>query len=876
MLARGPSGIGKSALLRRFLDELRERHPETVILQGRCYERESVPYKALDAVLDALARHLKRLPEVEAAALLPREASALERLFPVLRRVFEQRPVARAALDPAELRRRGAQALRELLARLGDRHPVVVCIDDLQWGDADSAALLADLVAGPDAPALLWLAFVREEEATTSPLLGKLAQLRQSLLRDVEVRELRLGPLAGDEVRQLAAVLLEEAHGDGARAEAIAGESGGSPFFLQELARGGGGDVGELVLRRARALPPAARGLLEVIAVAARPIELVHVLATAGGGAAIPAEELRDALARLRAERLIRGRENELVECYHDRIRDPVTRAIEPERLRAIHLTLAAALEGRADAAQIAEHYAEGGDGTRALAWMVRGAEAAAASLAIDEAVRLYRRALQLAGEARDVELELAAAEAASAAGHGVEAAQLWLGALDRVAEPRRLELQRRAGDDLLLAGRFDEGWAAMGAVLAELGVSVPRSVGGAIARVLWGRAQRAIFGRRFRASAQPVDARVRARLDAIVSIEQSAWLVDPIRAAAIQAQYLPLALQSGDPTHAAAAMLMEALASSSEGTRASKKTHALLSEARLLSDSAFGGSLEAIVAVIVGTVAMMEGRFADAHRELERAAELDPSSWPGHGSVRMILSMVQLINLFWLGRAGEAMALVPLELRRAEERSNLTGWAWIKVIEGWALGLRGRVAAAIAAEDEVLARVPARGFELPRWYLDYNRIMHALEEGDGERAWSAVTAARKRDRFAISSQSQSVYALRVGAAAALAHAGQKPAARTAMLAEVRQFVASIEGKGAPWAEGIARALQAAAVSVAGDGERARRLLHEAEPLLSAHRQELMLAAVRAALGRGGEWSASEGVSREALWAQLPGAWRLE
>src|SRR5207302_1542555 len=83
------------------------------------------------------------------------------------------------------------------------RRPVVVCIDDLQWGDVDSAALLADLVRGPDAPAVFWLASFREEEVTTSPLLKKLAQLRKSELRELEVCGLTLGPLDSAEARRL-------------------------------------------------------------------------------------------------------------------------------------------------------------------------------------------------------------------------------------------------------------------------------------------------------------------------------------------------------------------------------------------------------------------------------------------------------------------------------------------------------------------------------------------------------------------------------------------------------------------------------------------------------------------------------------------------
>ena len=82
----GPSGIGKSALVRQFLGRLQVRD-EVVVLSGRCYENESVPYKALDGVVDNLSHYLASMPPESAAALVPTDVTALARLFPVLDRV---------------------------------------------------------------------------------------------------------------------------------------------------------------------------------------------------------------------------------------------------------------------------------------------------------------------------------------------------------------------------------------------------------------------------------------------------------------------------------------------------------------------------------------------------------------------------------------------------------------------------------------------------------------------------------------------------------------------------------------------------------------------------------------------------------------------
>src|SRR5262249_23294198 len=54
LLVHGPSGIGKTALVRRFLERL---PAAVVVLRGRCYEHEAVPYRALDGIIDSLGQY---------------------------------------------------------------------------------------------------------------------------------------------------------------------------------------------------------------------------------------------------------------------------------------------------------------------------------------------------------------------------------------------------------------------------------------------------------------------------------------------------------------------------------------------------------------------------------------------------------------------------------------------------------------------------------------------------------------------------------------------------------------------------------------------------------------------------------------------------
>ena len=120
------------------------------MLRGRCYQHESVPYEALDGIIESLTAYLRACPLAEAMALVPPEAGAMARVFPVMLQVEAVARAARPEMEdpePSAQRHLAFAALRELLTRIARRHTLVLHIDDLHWADADSMRSLEALLA---------------------------------------------------------------------------------------------------------------------------------------------------------------------------------------------------------------------------------------------------------------------------------------------------------------------------------------------------------------------------------------------------------------------------------------------------------------------------------------------------------------------------------------------------------------------------------------------------------------------------------------------------------------------------------------------------------------------------------------------------------
>ena len=209
------------------------------MLQGRCYERESVPFKAFDNVIDSLSRYLRRLPAVDAARMLPRDIDALATLFPVLRRVEvvrrNRRPRA-LPLEPQEVRQRAFRALKEMFCRIADIEPLVVYIDDLQWSDIDSAKLVGELITGTERPALMLIVRVPQRRYRAEP--GPVGVARAGVRRaPISTRATSRSARSARRTRSRSRARCSGRTTGEEGARKIGFESGGNPHMLTQLVR---------------------------------------------------------------------------------------------------------------------------------------------------------------------------------------------------------------------------------------------------------------------------------------------------------------------------------------------------------------------------------------------------------------------------------------------------------------------------------------------------------------------------------------------------------------------------------------------------------------------------------------------------------------
>ena len=428
-------------------------------------------------------------------------------------------------------------------------------------------------------------------------------------------------------------------------ADAIARESEGNPFLVEELARSVAPQLRtrnlsaqeasaalvsvtleQMMSDRMQLLPDRARLLLELVAVSGRPLAVSVARQAAGieGGAD------DEVISLLRTRRFLRAglrHGSEVLETVHARIRETIVAELPAAAVRAHHGRLARVLEAtpNVDVEALATHLLGAGEVARGAQFAERAAEHAAEKLAFDQSARLLRLTLDNhpASSPLGSRLRKRLGEILEWAGRGAEAGRVYLEASHGAAGLERLDLQRAAAEQLYAAGRMDEGTRVLHQVLAAVGQKAPGSSWSALfwflAYHFWLRFTGLRFRERDPSEVRPED---RLRIDTMYATAMGFAMVDHILCISMRARVLVESLRHGDRLQVARAAANVACDLGGDGGRETKTERELWEIAGRLAEKEANPALKVAIRAFMGCNFLLRGQW---RRRYERSTR----SWP-------------------------------------------------------------------------------------------------------------------------------------------------------------------------------------------------------------------------------------------------------
>jgi DNA-binding SARP family transcriptional activator/tetratricopeptide (TPR) repeat protein len=417
LVVTGDAGVGKSRLISELAHKART--DGAVVATTRCFGMAGA--LALKPAADWLRhpriqRSLATLDEiwrVEVDRLIP--GAAGDTALGKRERPLPEPIVASRAMVDAWRRHRFFEGLARGI--LAVDQPTLLVLDDLQWCDDETTAwlpLLLDRAAG--APLLIAATARREELAGNTEVSQLLAALRSA----GSLIEMELPPLGRDGVRALAAAFLERELSD-EEVSLLITATGGYPLYVVEVIRSAReldqagplsslADLSSVLSRRLEATSPHAREVAGLASAVGRDFTL-DLLTEASD---LNVDAVIRSVDELWRQGILREQPNGY-DFSHDLVRDSAYASVSPPHRWLLHRRIAQSLQilhgEREDdvAAQLAEQYDRGGRPDRARHYYRRAAQLSAAVFANSEAVRCFRRCLDLvaqqpAGRAREEE----------------------------------------------------------------------------------------------------------------------------------------------------------------------------------------------------------------------------------------------------------------------------------------------------------------------------------------------------------------------------------------------------------------------------------------------------------------------------------------
>jgi hypothetical protein len=836
VMVEGESGIGKSALVERFLSSLKR---DVLVLRSRCYENELLAYKAFDGAIDRLARMLARYGETECAALLPPHAALLCKVFPALASVtsLARAPLGKIAADPSIQRLEAFSIFGRLLGRIGERTPIVLVIDDLQWADAESFRLLLAMLRDGQPAGGVIIATVRprcELEGVAAAGIDELRKLSCTT-------QLELSGLPHDHARALARELMGRWIPE-PWIEVIVKESAGHPLFLTVLARFAESrdpkNASDLTLdaaieARIGGLSRQACRLLETVAVVGSPLAAT----LCGQAAGLSESEVAPLVAELCRQKLLRRRRAGELSCFHDRIRRVAVECTPALQTKAMHAAIAKVLaaHGQRDPSELARHYELAGELALADETYRRSAERALSSLAFAQAALLYARALQMSAAlqlapAERTPVMIARGHALARSGRSAEAASQYLEAAETAAGEDKTRLRIWATQHLLQSARIEDGMAAARALLRELGVPLPASRWATLARLMWDRTCLKMTGLRVNLVPAPVASQAQMRLDALWGIALPLSWLGPLASAALNSRHLRLAHALGEPTHMARALAEEAFVRTLQDPE-DHEADKLLARARALSRMSTDPAFEVHISFREATVATFRWDLPLARERLEHALRVHAESCPDQPwlltNLRMTLSAV------WANMGEHAQLATSCGAWLAEARERDDQFA-LSVLEGLGFGFLRHLMAdepqhARTGLDDALAGWPREPFT----YAHFGELIGVsyvglYRGGDSAYLWLERERPRLSQAFMLKLAIGKAGLLTFRAYASLAaYNVAHPKDAAALLAEARSCTQKLRHIKSSLAASHALQLEAQLAALAGDSEAALEKLRQ-------------------------------------------------
>ncbi|MFD0521180.1 protein kinase domain-containing protein [Paractinoplanes durhamensis] len=360
-LVRGPSGIGKSRLLRELTGLAGGQG--ALVLAGKCAPDDAVPLAAVRAAIDNHLRAVATLPEQASTEAYQRLRRAAGVAAPLLGALSPSLRTLLAAGDLADEDRSGQfeTAVIDLLRGLARQYAgLLLVVDDVQWLDTGSMRLLTQLAEEMADIPLMLVTTVRDDDASRAAAERFTDAIGSHLDLD-----LVLMPMAD---AAIAALIADHLPGieDSPLARLLTTRGQGNPFVVIEYLRAvldagmvtpswGGwrvdeeglaalelpGDAIGLVLARVADMGSDNRRLLTVAAVAGGRFRLGLVAGVSGFRPARAAQLIQEAEERGLVEGLGGGR----YAFLHDRIREALLADLDEVAVARLNQDLAEAMD---------------------------------------------------------------------------------------------------------------------------------------------------------------------------------------------------------------------------------------------------------------------------------------------------------------------------------------------------------------------------------------------------------------------------------------------------------------------------------------------------------------------------------------------------